>query len=111
VSVLASGTPTCVWPTCCSTGQCPLPLPPGTITVEYPDCHYSCHSTWLPCRGCTLDPDSLDCLAQLASLRELQFDNCAGVTQAALEGRFSAHDITGVLADGRGNFWAQFTAK
>jgi hypothetical protein len=37
-------------------------------------------------RHCTLvDPDSLDPLAQLASLRELGLHRCAGVTPASLE--------------------------
>jgi hypothetical protein len=37
------------------------------------------------CRRCTLSPDSLDPLAQLASLRELNLYHCIGVTAAALE--------------------------
>jgi hypothetical protein len=41
------------------------------------------------CRACTLDPDSLEPLAQLASLRELVVYACGGITLAALEGLMS----------------------
>jgi hypothetical protein len=44
---------------------------------------------WCPCRRCTLDPDSLDPLAQLASLRYLSMCDCTGVTLASLEHLFS----------------------
>jgi hypothetical protein len=42
-----------------------------------------------PRRDCTLDPDSLDPLAQLSSLRELHLPPHTGVTLASLERLFS----------------------
>jgi hypothetical protein len=40
-------------------------------------------------RDCFLDPDSLDPLAQLASLRKLELKMCMGVAIASLERLFS----------------------
>jgi hypothetical protein len=40
-------------------------------------------------RCCNLDPDSLDSLAEAASLRELMLLGCRGVTVASLECLFS----------------------
>jgi hypothetical protein len=41
-------------------------------------------------RRCTLDPDSLDPLAEVASLRELHLEHCDGVTLASLQQLYSA---------------------
>jgi hypothetical protein len=51
-----------------------------------------------PYRSCTLDPDSLEPLAQLASLRWLHLDRCTGVTLAALEGLLS-ESVQGCLLE------------
>jgi hypothetical protein len=83
VSALDSHIPI-LWPA--FTGQHPLfPLPPATshrniteLPVSLPTCLFL-HS------NCALDPDSLDPLAQLASLRELSLFVCTGVTLASLE--------------------------
>jgi hypothetical protein len=40
-------------------------------------------------RDCTLDPDSLDPLAQLTSLRKLELDWCTGITLTSLEHLFT----------------------
>jgi hypothetical protein len=61
-----------------------------SITVTYLDCPYASH------RDCSLDPDSLDPLAQLASLRELNLVRCSGVTLETLERLFST-SVTGCM--------------
>jgi hypothetical protein len=71
--------------------------PPGTDLLVPPVTHHKYAPGLLmphPCmrfhhRRCTLDPDSLDPLAQLASLRELFLPLYTGLTVAALEGLMS----------------------
>jgi hypothetical protein len=43
------------------------------------------HAHLHACRSCTLDPDSLNPLAHVATLTELNLNCCTGVTAAALE--------------------------
>jgi hypothetical protein len=51
---------------------------------------------WCPHSICTLDPDSLAPLAELASLRELRLHYCTGLTIDALE-RLLSTSVQGCL--------------